>query len=752
MITCTQEVRDLFMGSHRQVMRITLDGGAIRESERVYAVLSDSTEVPLGALVTDGGTEVGADAAWALFRGYIQDVGEGLEITEDDILVGGFVLDRYSMCTERIEIGSAVAAELTLNLRNLDGTFDSVKFEGAEMHVELGVKDWDTDDPVQWISLGYFTADKQPKNATAVKVTALDRMLWFDVDVDWESLTFPCTVASLVTQVCTICSVPLATTLTTLPNYDYTISYAPGGTMSYRTLIQWCALLTGTCAQINSNGELVLKWYTDCGVTITSANRYSHTIEEEDITLTGIYYRSETGMEYLEGTADYALETSGCLILQNNVETALQAINTARSGFHYRPFTAVIQSAPFLEPLDMITFTDKDGNDHPCIISKITYTGNASTPVSGVGETARQVSYANLSGLTKEQEQAVDDAKKYATNYMASDETGIMVANMTDGQRYTPSTVESGMKNAFIDPNGFYVRDGSDVLAQFGTTSQIGMDDANHQVIDSNGINGVNVDGMTVFNVGMNGGSIPYSGKETIWYEQDYSDYDINESNPSDRWTYSETKAHNSFLYNCTRFTDKYEFVLTYNDATTESEWISGSFVNDKTIDHQHRNKINITKAYASLTLECWYQQNEICHGYEIQYIKDTSLSRYVTNIHIKGPLVEYSGYTPAPAYSLGTRMDERVSEIGAFSGICGEFLSAKTRDQFACGRFNRDQSDYAFMVGNGSMEDGDSNALAVTWDGNMMMALDEDATTGTDAELYSAITSFGWEEDVIVW
>lgn len=91
------------------------------------------------------------------------------------------------------------------------------------------------------------------------------------------------------------------------------------------------------------------------------------------------------------------------------------------------------------------------------------------------------------------------------------------------------------------------------------------------------------------------------------------------------------------------------------------------------------------------------------------------------------------------------------MSEIGAFSGICGEFLSAKTRDQFACGRFNRDETNYAFMVGNGDDTNGDSNALAVTWDGNIMMALDEEATTGTDAELYSAITALGWEDEVLV-
>jgi len=750
MITCTQEVRDLFMASHRQVMRITLEGGAIRDSERVYAVLSDSSTVPLGALALADGTTAGADADWALFRNYITDISQGIEITEADILVGGFTLDRYSMCTDRIEIGSAVASELTLTLQNLIGTFDAVRFEGAEMHVELGVKDWDTDSEVQWISLGYFTADKQPKNTSTVKVTALDRMVLFDKDIDWDQYTFPCTLQYLIQRTCTLCGVTLATNLTTLPNYDYEITYCPETTLPYRTLIQWGAFLTGTCALMNENGQLAFRWYTDCGVTIGAGQRYSHDIEEDDITISGVYYKAESGLEYLAGTADYCLEMNGCQILQNNVEDALANIYTSRGGFTYRPFTAVIQSAPFLEPLDMITFTDKNGVNHPCIISKITFTGNASTPVSGVGETATQASYAGLTGLTREQTQAVDDAKKYATNYLSSDAGGIMVANMTDGKRYTPSEVPDDVKNTYIDNESFQVRDGQKVLARFGEDSQIGADESNHLGIDTTGIQGVNEEGVNVFSVDMDGGSLPYSGKKTFWYNSTYYERDVNESNPSVNHAYIEDREHDFALLNCTRFTDKYELVLTYSDSTTETDWISGDFVNDKTIDYEHRVYVDITKPYASIRLKFWWQQGELRHSYEIQYIKDTSLSRYVTNVHIKGPITEYSGYMFVPAYSLGIRRDYNIGEIGAFTGICGEFLSAKTRDQFACGRFNRDESDYAFMVGNGSTDE-ESNAFAVTWDGNHLMALDTEATTGTDADLYNAITALGWEDEVIL-
>ena len=746
MITCTQEVRDLFMASHRQVMRITLEGSAIRDSEIVYAVLSDSTEQRLGALALSDGTDAGsADTPWALFKGYIQDISAGFEITEDDILVGGFVLDRYSMCTNRIEIGSAVSAELTLNLRNLDGSFDAVKFEGAEMHVELGVKDWDTDDPVQWISLGYFTADKQPKTASSVQVTALDRMVWFDRDVDWTQLTFPCTVQSLISQVCTICGITCATTLTSLPNYNYSITYGPETKIPYRTLIQWCAFLTGTCAQMDENGHLSFRWYTDCGVTIDASKRYSHDIEEDDIVLSGIYYKSEAGLEYLDGTADYPLEMSGCQILQNNIETALHNIGTAVTGFTYRPFSAVIQSAPFLEPLDMITFVDRKGTSHPCIISKTTYTGNASTPVSGVGETSTEASYSALSGLTRKQTEAVDDAKKYATNYISSDEHGVMVANMTDGVRYIPSEVPDGVRNAYIDPDGFYVRDGQDVVAKFATESRIGKEDANHLDIDATGIQGVNEDGVTIFNMKMNGAGRVMSRQKNYTRDpvtQDFPHVEIRTtSSLTDPLLLDEPPSEPMADSRFVGLVWVWELVRSSDDGLVVHTQVGSRFskgtplTDTQNIEYEGVNYGTVQIYYDgdyTFSVNGYLSTSAVSAGYFIDVIG----LNYVYTIILRDPV-----------FTFGTR----TSDAGRFSTIIGKELSASHANQFACGKYNTDDSDYAFMLGNGSEEDGDSNAFVVTWDGDPLIALDEYATSGTDAELYSAITALGWEDDVII-
>jgi hypothetical protein len=88
------------------------------------------------------------------------------------------------------------------------------------------------------------------------------------------------------------------------------------------------------------------------------------------------------------------------------------------------------------------------------------------------------------------------EARKEANNYLSSDNTGIMVADMTDGTVYTPSTVPAGTKNTFIDNDSFDVRDGQTVLASFGESSQIGRSESWHQRMDSEKTEFVNGQGQ----------------------------------------------------------------------------------------------------------------------------------------------------------------------------------------------------------------------------------------------------------------
>lgn len=160
-------------------------------------------------------------------------------------------------------MGSAVAAELTLKLKNDDGKYDNTVFEGAEVFVKIGIKKWDAhrweNAVIHWIPCGYFTIDEPPRALSTITISALDRMILFDKTVDISKLSFPMTVADLLNKICTICGVTLATDITRLPNKDYQITaYPEGQDLTYRTLLQWCAALTGTCAFMNYDGNLEL--------------------------------------------------------------------------------------------------------------------------------------------------------------------------------------------------------------------------------------------------------------------------------------------------------------------------------------------------------------------------------------------------------------------------------------------------------------------------------------------------------------
>ena len=107
--------------------------------------------------------------------------GTAISITDADVILGGFSVDRYCCNGEKLEIGTAIAGELNLTLNNTHGAFDSIIFEGAELFVEIGIADWTQETPsVTYIPIGYFTPDQQPRRLSMISIKALDRMTRFD--------------------------------------------------------------------------------------------------------------------------------------------------------------------------------------------------------------------------------------------------------------------------------------------------------------------------------------------------------------------------------------------------------------------------------------------------------------------------------------------------------------------------------------------------------------------------------------------
>lgn len=364
-------------------------------------------------------------------------------ITDADIIQGGLKIDRYCVTNSKIEVGSAVASELSLKLRNYDGKFNDVSFEGAVLNVKIGIKlssvlegatlgkgilgrmilgSASSDQDVAYVPCGLFIVDTPPRKLSTISISALDYMVLFDREVNASALSFPIHVDALIHKICSICNVTLATDVSVLPNHYFSIGGLPDTNqkLTYRQLLQWCAQLTGTCAFMDGIGRLVLKWYEQTGVTITASERYSSDMLENDITITGFTCDDGKGNTYLSGTADYTLDLSDCGFLTNAYDGVLKELQAARGGFAYRPYSATIKSAPYLFPLDMIRYKDKDGVVHDTIVTNVTLALNCNTAISGAGETVTSSSYAQSTSGVTSQQAATDRANLEKINQTAT--------------------------------------------------------------------------------------------------------------------------------------------------------------------------------------------------------------------------------------------------------------------------------------------------------------------------------------------
>lgn len=459
--------------------------------------------------------------------------GVAISITDANVMTGSFSVDRFSCNGNKLEIGTAIASELTVKLDNANGAFDSVKFEGSELYVEIGVVTGPL--TTYWIPCGYFIVDEQPRTRNTITLKAMDRMVmtdfalpllnpWTDNNGNYITdnngnvlffdsyLAFPCTVSDLIDQICTVSGLTLGTDITGYPNVSYTITSqpaVPAGT-TLRDYLQWAAALMGTCAYIDWRGYLCFGWYTSANYTSTPANRFNSDLYENDLTFTGVTYTDDSNVLYLAGAMGYTLDLSTNRLIGSNISSVLTEINTAINGFTYRPFSATAMPAPYLFPLDLITFTDADGVNHNCAVTNVNLTINNPTALKGKGETEKTNSYQRPSSMTAEQATAIQNSVDRLNNSLTQQE---IFDRLTDGgltqgisleEVLTPALGASTPKRIFLNVD--YVNEGEmafsrlrgDVLTLGGANNVNGVLrilDADGNVIVEGSFNGMTING-----------------------------------------------------------------------------------------------------------------------------------------------------------------------------------------------------------------------------------------------------------------
>lgn len=336
-------------------------------------------------------------------------------ITESDVVANGLVVNRYSASGESIQIGTCVAAELTLRLENGDGNFNSLDFEGAELDVRMGllVNGQSTNE----IYLGRFTVINSPRRLATIEIYALDHTIKLDKPVDMATLSLPQTAADLVVICCQACgfanvSGPQGASIYNMPNNDYVVTAIDSvGQMTYRNIVQWCCQIMGACAYAKnlyavSDDYLRVTWYNKPDYTgtsyvvptITEADRYSSDFYENAISITGIAVTKEDNTAMV-GTSGYVLTIAdNPLIRTADISTIANGLS-ARIGYNCHPFEATVLPMPYIEPLDIISFVYK-GVTYDVAVSEVSIASSAPTGLKGTGKSSTSQSLASINPFT----------------------------------------------------------------------------------------------------------------------------------------------------------------------------------------------------------------------------------------------------------------------------------------------------------------------------------------------------------------
>lgn len=317
------------------------------------------------------------------------------------------------------------------------------------------------------------------------------------------------------------------------------------------------------------------------------------------------------------------------------------------------------------------------------------------------------------------------EAKKTATNYLSSDNTGIMVADMKYGEQ-TPSNATG--RNVFIDNDSVNIRNGNTVLASFAVPVVIGDKASRHVEIDTTGfITKLNTSKELAFIGIIND---PNNGNLAEVIERhEVGEVDLDGVNVF----YGFTLKHS-----CTQLLN-----VAYNGSSISNlvTLYNKQYVKFTSSGSTYSGKFVAVKYYTSEIIPCLrFGTNHICRSAN-SVAFGIANGVYAANAFSTGThCVVYGDYAVAEGdttSAIGTgshsegihtfargaysHADGAWTEANAYaSHASGEGSVANSNWQNVIGKYNvKDgNNQFAFIIGNGTDDSNRSNAFAVTWDG----------------------------------
>lgn len=354
-------------------------------------------------------------------RYYSKYVVDGKEHTET---LNNFKFQNMINPNNEITIGNTCASSVTFSIY-----MPTISLENKEITIFEGVK---VDTEINYIKLGIFTVTKQTSDGEYTSYEAYDRMYKADMPY-FSDMAFPSTDKAILGEICGKLGISLATNIVTA----HTISDKPQG-YTYREIIGYMAMLQGSNAVINADGNLELRWYKDSGYVLDGHKYY-----QQGVTFTtskDFIIQKLTCNNAKSGSTEQSQITSGDgatgLSFANPFMTQaiLDEVYKKIGGFTFRPLTVKFVGDYRLEVGDIITVS-KGGVDYKVPIMQITHEcdGGLMDTVTSIGQSDTENTSVASGPITKQMERYYADlilVNKALINKLSVDEADIRYASI----------------------------------------------------------------------------------------------------------------------------------------------------------------------------------------------------------------------------------------------------------------------------------------------------------------------------------
>lgn len=354
-------------------------------------------------------------------------------------------------------LGSTVSQYITVTIPD-----PGKAIEGHELLVQIGM---DVGGTTEYIPMGYFTAGKPKKDEEQIEFTAYDRMLKLETPFSMDgSSTDSVSVLKKIQEITRV-----AVITTNLPAVPMSV---PKG-YSCREVLSYIAQLYGRFAICSRGGQIELCRYMDSGYKV-STGRYWDTFEHNDYSFAVEKLTCFTGLDkdgkdisISSGTGTRSTTFSNPFMTQAILDDIMKKLG----DFSYMPGSLKMLGDPRLDPWDVLTVEDRNGNSYKVPLMKLEweFDGGFTDSVEAVGLSEEETN-ANYKGpSTKEMERYY--AQLVMIDHAMINKLDVDTAKITYATITNLNAVNANVQKLYVEVGNFKqltAADFSAIKAQIG--------------------------------------------------------------------------------------------------------------------------------------------------------------------------------------------------------------------------------------------------------------------------------------------